>query len=148
LFGLVVSDFREAWQRVSTISRSKLREHKHLPTSTKTTWTWREWLYNLPDVFFKHPEPFFKTQIQVMMVQAVSPLLHLDVTFVLFIKATLLYWEQQMNSVDEFRLLPRTPVSRALLTEQPAQFINPTRAPCFRTQMSDLPLYRKATHVY
>jgi hypothetical protein len=41
--------------------------------------------------FSKHPEPFFKTQIQVMMVQAVSPLLHLDLTLVLFMKATLLY---------------------------------------------------------
>jgi hypothetical protein len=38
LFGPVVSDLREAWQNVSTISRSKLELHKHPPGCTKTIW--------------------------------------------------------------------------------------------------------------
>jgi hypothetical protein len=41
LFGLIVADFREAWQSVSTISRSKLRLHKHPPACPKTVWTFR-----------------------------------------------------------------------------------------------------------
>ena len=51
LFGLVVADFLEAWQSVSTISRSKLRQHKHHPNTTKTIWTRREWFWDLP-IFF------------------------------------------------------------------------------------------------
>ena len=35
LFGPIVSDFREAWQSVSTISRAKLRQHKPSPIHTK-----------------------------------------------------------------------------------------------------------------
>jgi len=42
LFGLVVSDPREAWQSVSTISRLKLELHKHFPNTTKTIWTFGE----------------------------------------------------------------------------------------------------------
>jgi hypothetical protein len=41
LFGHVVSDLREAWQSVSTISRSKLTKHKTSPITTKMKWTSR-----------------------------------------------------------------------------------------------------------
>jgi hypothetical protein len=47
LFGHVVSKIPEAWQSVSTISRSKLRLHKHSPNSTKTIWARREHLQHL-----------------------------------------------------------------------------------------------------
>jgi hypothetical protein len=42
LFGHVVSKIPEAWQSVSTISRSKLRLHKHFPNTSKTIWAYRE----------------------------------------------------------------------------------------------------------
>ena len=42
LFGHIVSDLREAWQSVSTISRSKLAQHKHSPGNSKTIWPSRE----------------------------------------------------------------------------------------------------------
>ena len=42
LFGHVVSDLREAWQSVSTISRFELGWHKHSPDATKTIQTFRE----------------------------------------------------------------------------------------------------------
>ena len=42
LFGPVVSDLHEAWQSVSTISRSKLAQHKPSPTTAKTIWMCRE----------------------------------------------------------------------------------------------------------
>ena len=38
LFGCVESKFREAWQRVSTISRSKFRKHKPSPILSQTIW--------------------------------------------------------------------------------------------------------------
>jgi hypothetical protein len=47
LFGHVVSKIPEAWQSVSTISRSKLRLHKHFPNPTKTIWACREHLPHL-----------------------------------------------------------------------------------------------------
>jgi hypothetical protein len=51
LFGHIVSDFREAWQRVSTISRSKLTQHKHSPITTKTIQTCKEQIHHLPITF-------------------------------------------------------------------------------------------------
>jgi hypothetical protein len=51
LFGLVVSDLREAWQSVSTISRLKLEWHKHPLDATKTIQAFRECMYDLP-IFF------------------------------------------------------------------------------------------------
>jgi hypothetical protein len=47
LFGHIVSKIPEAWQSVSTISRSKLRLHKHAPNPTKTIWACREHLPHL-----------------------------------------------------------------------------------------------------
>jgi len=43
-----VSDLREAWQSVSTISRSKLAQHKPSPIIPKTIRTCRGYLYHLP----------------------------------------------------------------------------------------------------
>jgi len=53
LFGLVVSDFPEAWQSVSTISRSKLTCHKLSPTRPKTTQTCRVYLCHLQTILFE-----------------------------------------------------------------------------------------------
>jgi hypothetical protein len=47
LFGHIVSKIPEAWQSVSTISRSKLRLHKHSPNPTKTIWACRGHLQHL-----------------------------------------------------------------------------------------------------
>ena len=51
LFGLIVSDLREAWQSVSTISRLKLEWHTHTPKATKTIQTFRGHAHDLP-IFF------------------------------------------------------------------------------------------------
>jgi hypothetical protein len=53
LFGLVVSDLHEAWQSVSTISRTKLRQHKPFWITAKPIWTCREYPYLLSALFFK-----------------------------------------------------------------------------------------------
>ena len=53
LFGLVVSDLREAWQSVSTISRLKLELHKHSPNTTKTIWVLKEHMYDVPIFFLR-----------------------------------------------------------------------------------------------
>jgi hypothetical protein len=59
LFGLVVSDLREAWQSVSTISHLRLELHKHSPDGTKTIWAVGEWLCDLPIIFLSKNDKVF-----------------------------------------------------------------------------------------
>jgi hypothetical protein len=47
LFGCVEAVFREAWQRVSTISRSKFQKHRPSPILSKTIWLDRAQLGDL-----------------------------------------------------------------------------------------------------
>jgi hypothetical protein len=86
LFGPVVAKFREAWQSVSTISRSKLPRHKPSPIATKTIQTRKEWLYHLPISFLgKKNEVLAK-----VFPYSLSQLLSKSVTKVIEIKQTLL----------------------------------------------------------
>jgi hypothetical protein len=50
LFGHIVAKIHEAWQSVSTISRSKLKLHKSFPNTTKTIWVYGKNIYWTQDM--------------------------------------------------------------------------------------------------
>jgi hypothetical protein len=79
-----VSDLHEAWQSVSTISRSKLTQHKSSPTSIKIIWTCREQLYLLPSHLSEGKWHGFQQDIQVQ-----TPLTNIQSCFQVFCEGAL-----------------------------------------------------------